>query len=106
MFCGRTGEPLTEQNIRRRHLTPIAEQLGLPYLGWHVFRHTVATWCADLGMQEIDRQVLLGHAPATMTLRYTHADMDRMREVLDRLAARLEPTKAAANVIEIRRASA
>lgn len=106
VFCGRTGEPLTEQNIRRRHLTPLCESLGLPYLGWHVFRHTCATWCADLGMQEIDRQVLLGHAPATMSMRYTHADLDRMRDVLDRLAERLEPVKAGGNVVEMRRVSA
>lgn len=105
VFCGRTGEPLAEQNIRRRHLTPLCESLGLPYLGWHVFRHTTATWCADLGMQEIDRQVLLGHAPATMSMRYTHADLDRMRTVLDRLAERLEPVRSGGNVVEMRRAS-
>jgi integrase len=103
VFCSRNGKPLTENNIRRRHLAPLAESLGLPYLGWHIFRHTVASWCAELGMHEVDRQVLLGHAPATMTQRYTHAELERIRGVLDQLAARIEPAKTGSNVVEIRR---
>jgi site-specific recombinase XerC len=54
-------------------------------------------------MHEVDRQVLLGHAPATMTQRYTHAELERIRGVLDQLAARIEPAKTGSNVVEIRR---
>ncbi len=63
IFAGQNGKPLNAPNIRSRYLRPIGEALGLPGpLGWHVFRHTFATWLQQGGVDQFDRKRLLGHA--------------------------------------------
>ena len=105
VFASRAGTPISEHNVQRRYLKPIGEALGLPSFRWHILRHTFSSWCEDVGILESDRQYLMGHAPATMTARYTHEDRRRMVAGLERVAAKLEERPATGGkLIVMRRA--
>src|SRR5262249_17735002 len=40
VFSSGRGTPLDESNLMRRIIKPAAKRLGMPWLSWHVFRHT------------------------------------------------------------------
>ncbi len=96
VFAGRTGKPADEHNYAKRHLKPTGRELGMPWLSWHVFRHTHATLTKIAGMSDADRMKLMGHGSLSMTDRYTHAeDSKRRRTVLNEMATKLIGTPAA-----------
>jgi integrase len=43
VFATTKGTPLDETNLMRRLIKPVAKELGMPWLSWHVFRHTHAS---------------------------------------------------------------
>jgi integrase len=96
VFSARTGKPVDEHNIARRHLKPIGGSLGMPWLSWHCFRRTHTTLANELGMAFTDRMAMMGHSEARMTALYTADDLQRRRTVLDQMAARLVPSACAA----------
>lgn len=57
VFAARNGEPLRQENVRRRVLAPAAEEAGVPWIGFHSFRHT----CASLLFDVKQVQRWLGH---------------------------------------------
>ena len=87
-FASANGTPLDERNLSR-HLRRVGVKLGLPWLGWHVFRHTHATCGEQIGMALSDRQAQMGHSDLRMTLHYTHSDLNRRRQSIEELTARL-----------------
>ena len=94
VFAARTGKPVDEHNIARRHLKPVGETLGMAWLSWHCFRRTHTTLANELGMAFTDRMAMMGHSEARMTALYTANDLQRRRTVLDQMAARLVPGSA------------
>lgn len=91
VFAARTGKPLDEHNIARRHLKLVGCTVGMPWLSWHCFRRTHTTLANELGMVFTDRMAMMGHSEARMTALYTAADLQRRRTILDQMAARLVP---------------
>jgi integrase len=89
VFASRKGTPLNENNLLRRVLKPIAIKLDMPWLSWHVFRHTHATLGEQIGMALSDRLAQMGHGDARMTMHYTHADIERRRAAIETMAGRL-----------------
>ena len=89
VFASRTGRPLNENNLSRRVLKPAGARLGMPWLSWHVFRHTHATLGEEIGMPLSDRQAQMGHGDVRMTLHYTHSDLDRRRQAIETMSSRL-----------------
>ena len=89
VFVSRNGTPLNERNLLRRFLKPVGDGLGLPWLSWHVFRHTHATLGEQVGMALSDRQAQMGHADVGMTMHYTHSDLKRRRAAIETLTDRL-----------------
>jgi integrase len=89
VFASRAGTPLDEHNIAARWLRPIGKKLAMPWLSWHVFRHTHATLGEQIGMALSDRQSQMGHGDIRMTLHYTHSDLERRRAVLDVMGEKL-----------------
>jgi integrase len=89
VFASRNGTPLNENNLLRRVIKPIAVKLGLPWLSWHVFRHTHATLGEQIGMALSDRQAQMGHGDVRMTMHYTHSDMERRRAGVEAMSERL-----------------
>ncbi len=97
VFSSRNGTPLNERNLLRRFLKPAGRKLGIPWLSWHVFRHTHATLAEQIGMALSDRQAQMGHGDIRMTLRYTHSDLDRRRQAIEAMANRLVGTSEMVN---------
>jgi len=89
VFASGKGTPLNENNLLRRVLKPIAVQLGMPWLSWHVFRHTHATLGEQIGMALSDRQAQMGHGDVRMTMHYTHSDLERRRAGVEAMSERL-----------------
>ncbi|MCB1021013.1 MAG: tyrosine-type recombinase/integrase, partial [Acidobacteria bacterium] len=95
VFCSRNGKPKNERNLLRRALKPAGEALGMPWLSWHVFRRTHATFGEQIGMALSDRQAQMGHSGPRMTLHYTQSDLSRRRGSVDAIAERLRQGNAA-----------
>jgi integrase len=89
VFCNDVGMPLSECNLLRRHLKPVGRELGMPWLSWHVFRHTHATFGEQIGMTLSDRQAQMGHVDVRMTMHYTHSDLERRRDSIEVMQQRL-----------------
>jgi integrase len=89
VFCTRTGRPHSERNLLARAIKPAGEALGMPWLSWHVFRRTHATFGERIGMALADRQAQMGHGDPRMTLHYTHEDVARRRASLGAIKERL-----------------
>jgi integrase len=97
VFASSVGTPMDEHNVAKRQLKQAAALAGLgtpavpgakgvkrkeakSWVSWHCFRHTNATLADQLGVTVTERQKILRHATARMTMHYTHADLERMRE--------------------------
>jgi integrase len=89
VFVGRTGKPADQHNEFSRKLKPIAESLGMPWVGWHTFRRTHTTLADQHAMSMSDRMAMMGHGSAAMTMHYTDEDMERRRQVLEQIAETL-----------------
>lgn len=96
IFASRKGTPLNENNLLGRVIKSIARELGMPWLSWHVFRHTHSTLGEQSGMALSDRQAQMGDGDVRMTLRYTHSDLQRKRAGVEAISERI--TSAAARV--------
>ena len=68
MFPPANGEPLRQENVRRRVLKPVAEEAGVPWAGFHTFRHTCATRLFAGGRNAVQVQRWLGHHSPAFTL--------------------------------------
>lgn len=89
VFATRNGTPLSERNLLGRMLKPAGEQPGIPWLSWHVFRHTHATRGEQIGVSLSDRQAQMGHGDVRMTMHYTHSDIDRRRQSIETMTDRV-----------------
>ena len=89
VFCTGNGKPLSERNLLRRQLKPVGVALGMPWLSWHAFRHTHATFGEQIGMALSDRQAQMGHGDVRMTMHYTHSDLERRRDSIEAMQQRL-----------------
>jgi integrase len=67
------GSPIRPSNLRRRVLKPTAQEAGVPWVGFHSFRHTCASLLFAQGRNAVQVQRWLGHHSAAFTLaRYVH----------------------------------
>ena len=73
LWATRHGKPLEAHNLRSRVLRPVVAKLGVPWVGFHTFRHTCATLLFAGGKDVKVVQSWLGHADPGFTLRcYVH----------------------------------
>lgn len=73
VFRTTTGAPLDYSNTRRRVLVPVAGEAGVPWIGFHTFRHTCATRLFGAGRNAVQVQRWLGHHSPAFTLSvYVH----------------------------------
>lgn len=99
VFVSGTGRPVDAHNLSNRVLRPVGAKLGMPWLGWHVFRHTFASWARQEALSPADQMASLGHGDIRMTMQYGEQDLDRRRGVVGKLAAKLSPKKPAAKAM-------
>jgi integrase len=73
VFPALNGEPLRQENVRRRVLKPVVEEAGVPWAAFHTFRHTCATRLFADGRNAVQVQRWLGHHSPAFTLQvYVH----------------------------------
>lgn len=58
---------------------------GIEGVTWHTLRHTFASRLVDRGVDIVTVQQLLGHSTVTVTMRYTHTNLDSKRAAVARL---------------------
>ena len=76
-------EPRSMENHFRRVLS----NCEIPYVNFHVLRHTFATRCIELGFDLKSLSEILGHANVNITLnRYVHPSTDLKQENMTRLS--------------------
>ena len=78
------------KNLLRRRLKPLGKTLGLK-LGWHTFRRTFDTLADQVGMSVGERQAVMGHSDAAMTLRYTKTPYEQTRERIETMGKLIDP---------------
>jgi integrase len=73
VFTNRVGGSIDPNNLRRRVLKPLVEEVGAPWAGFHTFRHTFASLHLSNGTNIVQLSRALGHhSPAFTLSRYTH----------------------------------
>jgi integrase/recombinase XerC len=84
LFINRNGGPLSVPGVRWI-ITRYAERSGLDKNIYpHALRHSFATHLVNSGCDVRVVQELLGHASLSTTQRYTHVDMERLKQVYAR----------------------
>lgn len=91
----RGRQPYLAQQIMRRHILPVAQNLGITKrIGWHTFRHTYSTLLRSTGAELKIMQELLRHSTIRVTLdTYTQAVTTAKRTAQDAVVALLFPEK-------------
>jgi len=85
--------PISPKNLANRILRPTCVRIGLRPIGWHVLRHTHATWLSESGATIRIAQDILGQSDLETTLRvYTHAVPDSKKRAVAGVAALLFPS--------------
>lgn len=73
VFQSSAGTVLDPDNLATRVLAPACEGAGVPWAGFHTFRHTVASRLFAEGRNVVQVQRWLGHHSASFTLdTYVH----------------------------------
>ena len=71
VFTARGGTYLDAKNLGARVLKPAAKRSGVPWVGFHTFRHTCATMLFRYGVNAKQAQLWLGHHSPAFTLSTT-----------------------------------
>lgn len=79
VWAARNGRPMNAANALRRFVKPLAVELGMPEFDWHSERHTSITTTSGQ-MSSDDRRAIYGHSSDDMTARYTHLELERVKE--------------------------
>jgi integrase len=95
VFPNTNGAILDQHNLRTRTLKPAARAAGVPWAGFHTFRHTCATLLFAGGANAVQVQRWLGHhSPAFTLASYVHlldGDLGQPLQIKP-LAERRRPT--------------
>ncbi len=60
---------------------------GISDVSWHTLRHTFASRLIDRGVDIVTVQQLLGHSTVTVTMRYTHSNLDSKKAAVAKLVS-------------------
>jgi integrase len=95
VFASTVGGPLQVNNLRRRQLAPLFQEIDAPWASFHSFRHTYTSLLIARGENIVRISRLLGHHSAAFTLSvYAHLLPDDAAAPLD-LGAELSGVRTA-----------
>jgi integrase len=77
-----TGKPFVDL---KAGFALACRKAGIEGVSWHTLRHTFASRILERGADIVTVQQLLGHSTVTVTMRYTHTNLDSKRNALARL---------------------
>jgi len=90
VFAASNGEPMSENNLIRRHFKPLLEAASLPDIRLYDLRHTCATLLLAAGENPKIVSERLGHASITLTLdTYSHVLPDMQAAAAEKLEGML-----------------
>jgi integrase len=91
VFTSRVGTPLDAHNFNRRMLKKAAKECGLSKdLSVHCLRHTTATMADKVGLSVADKMKVLGHSTPGMSVHYTHPEIERVRQAMERMSNKVQ----------------
>lgn len=90
VFITSNGNPIDKRTAASKILKPAAKRASVPWVSWHILRHTFCTW-TDASLTEAERMRLMGHTSPRQTQHYTHPEMERARAVIEGIAAAMLP---------------
>ncbi len=83
LFVNKNGGRLSPRSVQRI-VSGAALKAGIySHVTPHVFRHTMATHLLEAGADLRSIQELLGHASVATTQKYTHLNLERLRQVFE-----------------------
>ena len=77
-----TGKPFVDL---KAGFALACRKAGISGVTWHTLRHTFASRLVDRGADIVTVQQLLGHSTVTVTMRYTHTNLDSKRAAVEKL---------------------
>jgi integrase len=90
LFCNRRNRPYSDNKLREKDLRPLLESLEMRRIGFHAFRHAVASELIEGGAPITVVRDQLRHSDVRITLGiYGHVIGDSQRRAVNRLAKRL-----------------
>lgn len=90
VFSTRSGKPISPNNILRRFVFPVCEDLGLPRSTWLTFRRTYSSWAHDMGVPHKVLAQLMGHTNVNTTLNvYTQVMEDSLKSAVNKIGREL-----------------
>ena len=85
----KTGAPMNDNNILKRHIKPAANKLGLPWVSWRCLRTSHATWLAvyaGANPKDVQGQMRHSNIETTMDI-YAQFVPETQRKAVDQMAA-------------------
>ena len=85
----KTGAPMNDNNILKRHIKPAAIKLGLPWVSWRCMRTSHATWMAvyaGANPKDVQGQMRHSNIETTMDI-YAQFVPETQRKAVDQMAA-------------------
>lgn len=79
-----TGKPFVDL---KAGFALACKKAGVEGVTWHTLRHTFASRLLNRGVDIVTVQQLLGHSTVTVTMRYTHTNLDSKRAAVAKLGA-------------------
>lgn len=72
---------------RKKDGAPAKTRRTTGELSFHSLRHTATTWLKAAGVADGIARAIIGHQSAAVSQRYTHLDLDTMRQAIEKLPA-------------------
>lgn len=82
-YIFRTPDGKPKESLIGKLFPKIVKQCGIEDFRFHDLRHTGASWQAKEGISQPITQALLGHKTSNMTNRYTHLDVEHLRNAIN-----------------------
>jgi site-specific recombinase XerD len=79
-----TGKPFVDL---KAGFALACRKAGIYDVSWHTLRHTFASRLLDRGVDIVTVQQLLGHSTVTVTMRYSHTNLDSKKAAVAKLVS-------------------
>jgi integrase len=82
------GKPMSDQNVLKRHIQPMARRLGLQFVDWRCLRRSHATWLVQSGADPKSVQGQMRHSRVSTTMDiYAQTVPVSQRRAVEKLSA-------------------
>jgi integrase len=93
------GSPMSDQNVLRRHIKPVARKLGIPGLNWQVLRRSYATWLVQSGADVKSVQGQMRHTDPKLAMQvYAQVVPASQRKAVTQMMYMLDNRRVPVNV--------